>query len=285
MKPHELNRMFNALTPGPEREKALLEELLQNDTRRETPVRNWKRIVICVAAATLLMACTVGTAAAVASFFKTDKIEVTEEAIGFFRLSGGITYFPVDSLSDELKALEGQGLEDNRFANRTYFDSWEGVEEFVGLDLMNNPVLDASVAEIPYSELDSKFYDSRFAVMCDRDLRSIFVHGDYQIGEVTVKVDNDIFTDRSLELEENVRGTYYWYDFTEKRNGVKVEEETYAAPNGLETVIVKSEDDIKATCTATVSLNGIRTTIGTSSTSSVEDARKVMIQILNGFTP
>lgn len=289
MKRHELNRMFNALTPSPEREKALLEELLQNDTRRETSVKKWKRIAVCAAAAALLMACTVG-AAAVASFFKSDKIEVTEQSTGFFFVSGGITYFPVDSLSDELKALEGQGREfATYYPGLPSFDSWERVEEFVGLDLMNNPVLDASAAEIPYSELESKFYDSRFVVMHDKDLRSIAVHGDYQIGEVSVKVDYDIFTDRSLELEERVRGTYYWYDFTEdKRNGVEVEEETYAAPNGLETVIVKSEDDYRdhrGTCLSTVSINGIRTTVSTFSPNGVKDARKVMIKVLDGFTP
>lgn len=289
MKQYELNRMFHALTTGPEREKALLEKILQNDTRRERPVKNRKRIAACVAVAALFMACTAGAAAAVVSFFKTDKIGVTEESVGFFQVSGEITYVPMDSLSDELKATEGQGIKDHPFSNRTYFDSWERVEEFVGLDLMNNPVLDASAAEIPYSELDSKFYDSRFVVMSDRDLRNISVHGDYQIGEVSVKVDNDIFTDRSLKVDERMRGTYLWYDFSEeKRNGVGVEEETYAATNGLETVIVKAShtnDNKNSECLATVSLNGIRTTISTSSPNSVKDAREVLIQVINGFTP
>ena len=98
MKPHELNRMFHALTPTPEREKALLEELLQNDTRRERPVKNWKRMAVCVAAAALLTACTVG-AAAVTSFFNTKKTEITEQSVGFFSVSAEIAYVPLDSLS------------------------------------------------------------------------------------------------------------------------------------------------------------------------------------------
>lgn len=289
MKQHELNRMFHALNPGPEREKALLEELLQNDTRRERPVKNWKRIAVCVAVAALLTVGTVG-AAAVASFFKTEKMGVEEEAFGFFRVStNGITYFPVDSLSDELKALDGKGEEDNPLQNHTYFDSWEDVEEYVGLDLMNNPVLDAYAAEIPYSELDVQFFDSRFVVMNDRDLRQIYVHGGYQTGDVSVRLDYHIFTDRALELEENVRGTYLWYDYSEaKRNGVEIEEEPYSAPNGLETVIVKEKhtnDGKESDCTATVSLNGIRATILTSSPNGIKDARKVMIKVINSFTP
>lgn len=289
MKPHELNRMFHGLAPSPERERALLDELLQNGTRRETPVKKWKRIAVCAAAAALLIVGTVG-AAAVASFFKTEKMGLTEESKGFFRVSSnGITYFPVDSLSDEIKAQEGQGEEDNPFSNKTYFDSWERVEEFVGLDLMNNPVLDAYADEIPYPELDVQFFDSRFVVMHDSSLRAINVHGGYQTGEVSVRLDYAIFTDRSLEREENVRGIYLWYDRSEaKRNGVEIEEEPYSAPNGLETVIVKeshTDDGRNSDCTATVSLNGIRATILTSSPNGIMDARKVMIKVINSFTP
>lgn len=284
MKPHELDRMFHALAPSPEREKALLEKLLQNGTRRETSVKNWKRIAVCAAVAALLMTCTVG-AVAVASFFITDKIEVTEESKGFFFVSGGITYFPLDSLSDEIKAQEGQGLEDNPFSNKTYFNSWERVEEFVGMDLMNNPVLDAAAEEVPYSELDVRFFDSRYVVMHDSNLRAINVHGDYQTGDVSVRLDYDIFTERSLELEENVRGTYLWYDVKEDlRNGIKVEEENYTAPSGLETTIVKTYNE-SSTCEATISLNGVRTTVITSSPNGMKESRKVMIKVLNGFTP
>lgn len=282
MKPHELNRMFHALAPGPERERALLEELLQNGMRRERPVKKWKRIAVWAAAAALLMTCTVGVVARFAPF---SQIEVTEELQGWFSVSGGITYFPVDSLSEELQALEGQGLEDSVISNPTYFDSLEEAEKFVGLDLMNNPVLDASAAEIPYSALANPYFDSRFVVMADKNLRHIYVHGDYQIGEVAIHVDNDVFTDRSLELEESVRGTKLWYDFTEEKgNGVEVEEETYTAPSGLEARIMKHDGE-NGQCLTTVSLNGIRTIIVTSSPNSVKEARDVMAQVLNGFTP
>lgn len=282
MKPHELNRMFHGLAPSPEREKALLEELLQNDARRETSVKNWKRIAIFAVVAALLMTCTIGAVATVASFLK---VEVTEESKGWYFVSGGITYFPLDSLSDEIMAQEGQGLEDNPFSNKTYFDSWDRVEEFVGLDLMNNPVLDAAAEEVPYSELDVRFFDSRYVVMHDSNLRSIRVHGDYQTGDVSVRLDYDIFTERSLALEENVRGTYLWYDVKDDlRNGIKVEEENYTAPSGLETTIVKTYNE-HSTCEATISLNGVRTTVITNTPNGMKESRKIMIKVLNGFTP
>lgn len=51
----ELNEMFDRLAPDPRRERELLQRLLQEDTRRSKPVKNWKRIVVGVAAAALLL--------------------------------------------------------------------------------------------------------------------------------------------------------------------------------------------------------------------------------------
>ena len=59
---HDLNRMFDGLAPGPNREQELLEELLQDGTRRKRSMKNWKRVVLAVAAAALLVT---GAAAAV----------------------------------------------------------------------------------------------------------------------------------------------------------------------------------------------------------------------------
>ena len=284
MKPHELNRMFNALTPGPEREKTLLEKLLQNDTRRERPVKNWKRIAICVAVATLLMACTVGAVAAIAPFFS--KMEVTKESDGVYWLTEGITYYPVDSLSDELKAQDGQGPDFEHIfdSDLPVLESWDRVEEFVGLDLMNNQVLEATGTEIPYSEFNRQLYKGQFRVLTDRDLKQLYIYANYQIGEVSVHVDQDVFTDRMTQ-EERMHNTLLGYDFSyNQKNGSEIKEETYVAPNGLETLLVMIDDE-HGSCLTTVSLNGIRTGITTISPNGVEDARKVMIQVLNGFTP
>ena len=289
MKRHELNRMFNALTPGPEREKTLLEKLLQNDTRRERPVKNWKRIAICVAVATLLMACTVGAVAAIAPFFS--KMEVTKESDGVYWLTEGITYYPVDSLSDELKAQDGQGPDFEHIfdSDLPVLESWDRVEEFVGLDLMNNQVLEATGTEIPYSEFNRQLYKGQFRVLTDRDLKQIYIYANYQIGEVSVNVSQHVYTDRMTQ-EERQHNTLLGYDFTyNQKNGpeMEIKEETYVAPNGLETLLVLTDEvsDRGGDCITTVSLNGIRTTIVTVSPNGVEEARDVMIQILNAFTP
>ena len=58
---HELNRMFDALAPDPQRERELLKKLLQDDVRRKRPMKNWKQIVVGGLAAALLV--TAATAA------------------------------------------------------------------------------------------------------------------------------------------------------------------------------------------------------------------------------
>lgn len=59
---HELNEMFDGLAPNPQRERELLRQLLQDDARRNKPMKNWKRVVVGAAAAALLVT---GAAAAV----------------------------------------------------------------------------------------------------------------------------------------------------------------------------------------------------------------------------
>jgi len=55
---HELDRMFDAMRPDPQRERELLQELLQDEARRKKPMKNWKRLIIGVAAAALLVTAT-----------------------------------------------------------------------------------------------------------------------------------------------------------------------------------------------------------------------------------
>lgn len=62
MERHELNRMFDGLTPDPQQEWEMLKKLLQDGARRKKPMKNWKQIVAGAAAAALLV--TGATAAA-----------------------------------------------------------------------------------------------------------------------------------------------------------------------------------------------------------------------------
>lgn len=52
---HELNQMFDGLTPDPQRERELLKKLLQDDVRRTRPMKSWKQVVVAAVAAALLV--------------------------------------------------------------------------------------------------------------------------------------------------------------------------------------------------------------------------------------
>ena len=60
---HDLDRMFDGLKPGPGREQALLRQLLQEQARRNRPMKRWKSAVLAAVAAVLLV--TAAAAAAV----------------------------------------------------------------------------------------------------------------------------------------------------------------------------------------------------------------------------
>lgn len=274
MKQHELNQMLEALTPDPERERELLDKFLQDSTRRKMSMRSakkWKRFAAAAIAVALL---TTGITALAVSLYRTQISKADEN--GIIWLSGGIAYSPLDSLSDEIKSQKGQS--DHIFS----FDSWDEAEKFIGLDLMNNPVLDNSPAEIyslQITEGDKKV-NGKFLVMTSANLEHITARGCYEIGEVNVNVESVIFTDQKAAVDENWDEKFLGYDFPEE---TKLEWESYTAPSGLEAQIMRIDYADCDTCLAAFSLNGIPTVVRTHSRNSYAEARDALIQILDGF--
>lgn len=274
MKQHELNQMLEALTPDPERERELLDKFLQDGTRRKMSMRSakkWKRFAAAAVAAALL---TTGITALAVSLYRTQISKADEN--GIIWLSGGIAYSPLDSLSDEMKSQKDPDI----FS----FDSWDEAEEFIGLDLMNNPVLDNSPAEhysVQITEGD-KQVNGRFLVTTSANLEQITARGCYEIGKVDVNVESAVFTDQKAALDENWDEKFLGYTFPEE---TKLEWESYTAPSGLEAQIMRVDRtaDHRDTCLAAFSLNGIPTVVRTHSSNSSAEAWDALIQILDGF--
>lgn len=277
MKQSELNRMFDALPPTPEREQVLLEEIFQNGARKKMPMKNtkkWRQIVVCVVAVALLIT---STAAATIAFFRVQISEPDEN--GDIWLSNGITYYRLDNLSDELKAMDGQP------DDILTFDSWGETEKFIGIDLMNNPILDASSSEhysVQFTR-GSKTVRGQFVVMTYTSLDQIIIRSCYEIGEVNIDVESNLFTNRMTELNDDWEENFLGYSFSDETS---LEWETYTALSGLEAQIIQINrvEGHRDTCLAAFSLNGIPTIVRTHSRNSLEDARAVLIQILDGFT-
>ncbi|WP_322169653.1 hypothetical protein [Acutalibacter caecimuris] len=274
MEQRDLNRMFDQLNPVPGRAQALLDGILQDGTRREFVMEKRKRLVASVAVAILLMTCTIG---AVASMFR---VQITEkDEAGTVWLSEGIAYYPLESLSEKVRALDGQPAE--LFA----FDSWEAVEGFIGLDLMNNPVLDAAPAKEYGFQIDlgHKKSGGQFVVITQPELEHIRAHGCFEIGQVDIDVESEVFTERMDAQGKGWDEKFHGYDFTEN---TELERETYTATSGLEAQIMQiTYGEGHYSCMAAFSLQGIPTVVRANAQGSMEEARTVLLEVLDGFIP
>lgn len=264
MKKEQALELINNIGPD------LIEEAdLQAPSRRRMP----KAVRTGLIAACLCLAL-LGTAAAV----HYAGVSIVDGGDGVTYLQGGIAYHPYDSLSDKIKALDGVQETEHGQLIRTV-PSWQAAEDFIGVNLMDNPVLDASPATHfghIYDGVDSPF----MVLLSGPELSSARVYGCYEIGEANILVEASLFTDRHTSPEEGWDERFQGYDFN-VIEGIQVVWDTYTTPNGLEAQVLKitrpdsSGDSFKAT----VSLNGIPTVI------SVDDGDNyaALIQVLDGF--
>lgn len=60
--------------------------------------------------------------------------------------------FPMGNFSEEIRRLDGTVTEEMKELGlvRSFFDSWDEMEEFLGVDVMNNPVLEGAVKKYIY---------------------------------------------------------------------------------------------------------------------------------------
>lgn len=237
-----------------------------------------KRRLPRLARAGLIAACLclalIGTAAAVHYM----GVSIVDGDNGVTYLQGGVAYYPYDSLSEQVKALEGVRKTASGRLIRTV-PSWQAAEDFIGVNLMDNPLLDASPATRfghIYDGVDSQF----MVILSGPELSSARIYGCYEIGEANILVEANLFTDRHTTPEEGWHERFQSYDFSQIE-GMQVSQDTYTAPSGLEAQIlaITRPDEDGVSYKAACSLNGIPTVI------SVDDgdAYAVLLQILDAF--
>lgn len=196
------------------------------------------------------------------------------------RMEGGITYYPVDILSEEVRALENE-------RKTIPFGSWQEAEDFLGVDLMNNPVLDSSPAERFWAKFinGGKAVTGKFVLRMSADLAEFRMFGCYERENVYISVQSFLFTERMKEENIDWDELYYGLRFPEEK-AQAISEGTYTTPNGLTAQLVTVEHASGSdSYIATFSLNGIPITVWTQaySHSSPENAREVLYQVLDGF--
>lgn len=194
---------------------------------------------------------------------------------GVIFLQGGIAYYPYDSLSDQLKAREGfQEKQNGKLIRRV--SSWQAAEDFVGVNLMDNPVLDGC----PPTKF-SHVYDGvggNYLVVADSDLSAVLTYGCYEMGEANIMVEAHLFTDRKATLWEDWDEQFLGYMFPD---GTIVNRDTYTASNGVVAQILEFTcPGDTPTCKAAFSINGIPAIV---TVSDSPDVREVLYQVLDNF--
>lgn len=263
----DLNRMFDALSPAPEREEELLDGLLQRTDRRRHSMKSWKRMAVGLAAAVLL----VGTAAA-AHYVG---VSIREQEDGFLMFGGGMTFYGEDQLSDEAAAMK----------QIKPFESWQEMEDFLGLDLMNSPLLDefpAARFRIQHTFQNGRSVSGRVLLL--RNSEAVFTaQGCYEIDGCNIIVDAYLFTDKA-RLDGSPDHEFFGVGgFPE---GTETAWEPCSTPGGRQVQVVeidRPDADSSDTCIGAISLNGIPKIVRVNSREGVAEARQVLMQVLDSF--
>lgn len=211
----------------------------------------------------LIAACVCLTLLGTAVGARIMSVRMTQDENGVVWISGDITYYPLEDLSDSLKQTDGQDF------RSPLFDTWEETEEYIGLDIMKNPVLDA----VP---------ESRFVVSSDGDLKSIYITGHFdETSQIELELYASVFTDRFEPSQE---------DWNERFLGIpglrqsQTGRESYTTSSGLEAEVLVVDSGDNFTCFGALSLKGVPFVVVTHSDNSIDDAREVLLQVLDGFT-
>lgn len=273
----ELNRMFDGLNPNPGRERELLDGLLQDEKRRKTPMKRWRQVVLAAAACLALM----GTAAA-AHYVGVSIAENKEN--GFFEFSGGMTYYPADQLSDEVKAFVAEYA--GGYAVMKAFPSWEEMEDFLGVELADSPLLDASPAQNFHKTIDNgeERVSGRFILTAYQGLAQFIADGCYELDGCSINVQAFLFTDRQEESQDLNNVFYGLGDFS---GGTDVSWEACTTPGGRQAQAIEIDHSYASglwdTCIGAVSLNGIPILVRVSARENMANSYQVLMRVLDSF--
>lgn len=140
MEDKKLNRVFDQVKLSPEREEAMLADLLRGKKEVSTMKRTTRRRIPAAAlAAAALVAVLAGTALAESYFGRLDVTPVKGDFENGYQVTGAYQNIPPERLSEELlerAAQAGGGIDE------LIFGSWSEAEEFIGLEIADNPMLE-----------------------------------------------------------------------------------------------------------------------------------------------
>lgn len=205
-----------------------------------SPAKGRRRLPRAAAIAACLCLALAGTALAgeallgvrVSDFFTGFWDDGTERAYSGFTIEGGITFLPVEDLSEEARS---QAMEAPQTSQLLPFLSWDDAEDYFGLELQNNALLDQGHQANRYY---SKGWERRYpcAAWLASDTKgptAIDLSALYELeNSVRVEVRATVYTERMDYVEVPSRINFY-------PDGSDFTQEDYTTPDGLEASILE----------------------------------------------
>jgi hypothetical protein len=223
-----------------------------------------------------------------------------------------VDFYPLDSFTQELIAL---GAEDMSQQCR-YFNNWDEMQAFVGVEVVHNPVLDSAEPGPKVGNPWNQDWLTHVLLVPvsteDGELRIIQENGSYLVDGIRVEVFAAIYTERAAgtlyysskgypttaEGFRHVDGHYEKAlgDGIHARFGMEygkdceVTQETYTTPNGLDVLIIQAfQPDTKETSFgAHFLMDGVLFQVatwvdGTNGALTTDHAMEVLKTVLDGF--
>ena len=219
---------------------------------RAAPARRrigWSRPGLIAACLCLVLA---GTAVAAAGISKVRVAEwfdnqtfpdYGEGEYSGFKIVGGIAYIPGDRFSEEVNQI---ALSNPRKSVQRSFGSWRAMEEFIGWELMDNPVLSAArPATLPPCCIWVSAGEELTGISAEANygLHSVYRMDDYGVwsyqDEVQIHLGADLYTEYYTETkvgqnEDEIAWVRHSYP-----EGTEYTQEEYVTPGGLEVTIFR----------------------------------------------
>lgn len=307
-----------------------IDPALVEEADRAAPARRrigWSRPGLIAACLCLVLA---GTAVAAAGISKVrvakwfDNVKYfdfigDDRLYSGFRIVGGVAYIPAGSLSREVNRL---AEEHPRESFSQAFDDWEEIEEFIGRNLADNPVLESaqkgaaglmqSGRSVPVSSSGTHCW---LEVAGGDKLNTVEAEAGYYLhvepeesdgtyvrkNRVEIVLNTKLFTDNYRDTKQgqdeddiNRRGELY-------PAGTEITQEDYVTPTGLETaifhitpqertayrwVVMKGYDFVPVeptTYSAYFSLNGVRFNLTAAHDTDAALALETLKEVLDAF--
>ena len=252
MEDQKLNRVFDRVKLSRSREEAMLADLLREKKEVSSMKQTTRRRIPAAAlVAAALVAVLAGTALAESYFGRLDVMPVGGDFESGYRVTGAYQNVPPEYLSEELLERAARA---RKGSEELIFGSWSEAEEFIGLEIADNSVLEEM--ERSAWKLVPKEGEPHEGDLTAEDLRRCTVQMSYSLGLPDLiwmriqywgggfeECPGGLFVSAFMRVKEAEGGDMPFTLGNTMDSQTKLEE--YVTPSGMKTMIFAGGHDVE----------------------------------------